>query len=333
MGGGRNGSANQAGCTAAFCGDAGCASAGPALLPCPEMEDQMNEAKRLYQRRSLDELNVLDDFLMSAAASDPEDGPEFCRLLLSTLLERPIGQVKVSAQKLLNSYTPELHGVRLDVEVIEPLGGGGPVANIYDIEPCLYVSPLETLIKRNRYYQGRIDGQYLKSGERDYSRLPNLYVITILPYDPFGQDFMVYPFQNMCRELPELDYPDGLRYIYFNTKGTKGGSPAIRELLDYLQKSTKENAKNETLLTLHHHIEKVKGYQEVKDRFMTVGDVIEHVKDDTRKEDIFELLKDYGKIPDKIRERIENEFNPDILKRWHKLAARCGSMEAFEEQM
>ena len=118
-----------------------------------------------------------------------------------------------------------------------------------------------------------------------------------------------------------------------NTKGTKGGSPAIRELLDYLQKSTKENAKNETLLTLHHHIEKVKEYQEVKDRFMTVGDVIEHVKDDTRKEDIFELLKDYGKIPDKIRERIENEFNPDILKRWHKLAARCGSMEAFEEQM
>lgn len=327
----------------------------------------MNKAKRLYQRRSLDELNVLDDFLMSAAASDPEDGPEFCRLLLSALLERQIGAVKVSTQKLLNSYTPELHGVRLDVEVIEPLGGegsvdgAGPVANIYDIEPCLYNLPLETLTKRNRYYQGRIDGQYLKSGERDYSRLPNLYVITILPYDPFGQDFMVYRFQNMCREIPELDYPDGLRYIYFregnepksrlvwtlatarelhtpvsmepNTKGTKGGSPAIRELLDYLQKSTKENAKNETLLNLHHHIEKVKESQEVKDRFMTIGDVIEYVKDDTRKEYIFELLKDYGEIPEKIRERIENEFNPDILKRWHKLAARCGSMEAFEKQM
>ena len=82
------------------------------------------------------------------------------------------------------------------LEVIEPLGGegsvdgAGPVANIYDIEPCLYNLPLETLTKRNRYYRGRIDGQYLKSGERDYSRLPNLYVITILPYDPFGQDFI-----------------------------------------------------------------------------------------------------------------------------------------------
>lgn len=175
----------------------------------------MNEAKRSYRRRSLDELNVLDDFLMSAAASDPEGGPEFCRLLLSALLERQIGKVEVSTQKFLNSYTPELHGVRLDVEVIEPLDGGGPVANIYDIEPCLYNSDLETLTKRNRYYQGRIDGQYLKSGEQNYSRLPNLYVITILPYDPFGQGLMVYQFRNMCRELPELDYPDGLQYIYF----------------------------------------------------------------------------------------------------------------------
>ena len=90
-------------------------------------------------------------------------------------------------------------------------------------------------------------------------------------------------------------------------------------------------------MTLHHHIEKVKGYQEVKDRFMTVGDVIKFEQEIARKEqaydDIFELLKDYGEIPDKIRERIENEFNPDILKRWHKLAARCGSMEAFEKQM
>ena len=293
----------------------------------------MNETKRLYRRRGLDELNVLDDFLMNAAASDPEGGPEFCRLLLSTLLERQIGEVTVSTQKYFNPYTPELHGIRLDVEVIEPHSGEGPVANIYDIEPCLYNSDIKKLAKRNRYYQGRIDGQYLKSGEKNYSRLPDLYVIMILPYDPFGQDFMVYQFQNMCQEIPELDYPDGLRYIYFNTKGTKGGSPAIRELLDYLQKSTKENAKNETLLNLHRHIEKVKEFPEVRDKYMTIGELIEQTQGDTRKEDIFELLKDYGEIPERVLERIENESELDILKRWHKLAARCGSIEAFEEQM
>lgn len=124
-----------------------------------------------------------------------------------------------------------------------------------------------------------------------------------------------------------------MRYIYFNTKGTKGGSPAIRELLDYLQKSTKETAKNETLLNLHRHIEKVKEFPEVRDRYMTMEELIEQAQGDTRKEDIFELLKDYGEIPERVLERIENESELDILKRWHKLAARCGSIEAFEEQM
>ena len=77
----------------------------------------MNKAKRLYQRRSLDELNVLDDFLMSAAASDPEGGPEFCRLLLSALLERPIGQVKVSAQITGKGVTTQAENAQYICEV------------------------------------------------------------------------------------------------------------------------------------------------------------------------------------------------------------------------
>jgi len=40
------------------------------------------------EKRSLEDLNVIDDFLMNAAASDREGGEEFCRLILSTLLER-----------------------------------------------------------------------------------------------------------------------------------------------------------------------------------------------------------------------------------------------------
>ena len=55
-----------------------------------------------------------------------------------------------------------------------------------------------------------------------------------------GQWRMVYQFRSRCEEEPELDYPDGLRYIYFNTKGTIGGSSEIRGMLDYLQKSTEE---------------------------------------------------------------------------------------------
>lgn len=302
----------------------------------------MKENLKTYRKRSLEELNVIDDFLMNAAASDPEGGEEFCRLLLSTLLEREIGEVKINTQKALPAYTPEHRGIRMDVEVKEE---AGTALNIYDIEPCLYRSEREQLAKRNRYYQGRIDGRFLQSGERDFSELPNLYVIMILPFDPFGEGHMVYQFRNKCEELPELDYPDGLRYIYFNTRGTKGGSPAIRTMLDYLQKSTEENVKGETLQKIHRHVKKVKILPEVKEEYMLFEEKIyyerkeaaeaarEEAVREQRYQDIFELLEDYGEVPERIRERVESEDDMEILKRWHKLAARCGSLAAFEEQM
>lgn len=57
----------------------------------------MKETRKTYRKRALEEPNVIDDFLMNAAASDPEGGEEFCRLLLSTLLERKIGSRYLSS--------------------------------------------------------------------------------------------------------------------------------------------------------------------------------------------------------------------------------------------
>ncbi len=294
----------------------------------------MREKRKPCRKRSLEELNVIDDFLMNAAASDPEGGAEFCRLLLSALLERNITAVTVNTQKVLPAYTPELHGIRMDVEVREETE---TILNIYDIEPCLYHAGVENLAKRNRFYQGKIDGRYLAGGEKDYSHLPNLYVIMILPFDPFGKDYMVYRFRNRCEELPELDYPDGLRYIYFNTRGRKGGSPDIREILDYLQKSTEENAKTDTLQNLHRHIQKVKVRPEVKEEYMLLEEKINYERNDAKRDQtidyIIDFLKDYGELSEELYQRIEAETDPDTLKRWVKLAARCGSLNAFREQM
>ena len=298
----------------------------------------MEKTTRSIRRRSLEDLNVMDDFLMNAAAPDPEGGEEFCRLLLSILLEREIGKVRVNTQKVIPAYSPALRGIRMDVEVVEDTE---PVLNVYDLEPCLYHPKEGSLEKHNRFYQGRIDGRYLRSGEWDFSRLPNLYVIMILPYDPFGEGYMMYRFRNKCEEVPELDYQDGLRYIYFNTAGIKGGSPEIRQMLDYLQNSTEENVKGEMLQRIHRHVEKVKVRPEVREEYMLLEEKIYYERKEAtqradqqrRTADILELLEDYGKIPEKLQKRIEEEENPDVLKRWLKLAARCGSFAAFEEQM
>ena len=288
------------------------------------------------EKRSLEDLNVIDDFLMNAAASDREGGEEFCRLVLSTLLEREVGKIHVNAQKVIPAGAPNLRGIRMDVEVIE---SAGELINVYDIEPCRYHK--RGLEKSNRFYQAKIDSRYMESGERDFTKLPNLYIITILPYDPFGEDYMMYQFINQCLEVPGLEYKDGLRYIYFNTTGKKGGSPAIRELLQYFQNSTETNARSERLQRIHEHIKKVKVLPEVKEEFMRLDDIIYYEREEAAEkadqnravEYILELLEDCGEVSEELKNRIKEQTDKETLRRWHKLAAKVESLEEFEAKM
>ena len=72
-------------------------------------------------RQKLEDLNVMDDFLLNAIANDPDVGEAFFREVLSILLERDIGEVTVKAQSVIPGDTPELRGIRLDVEIPEAL--------------------------------------------------------------------------------------------------------------------------------------------------------------------------------------------------------------------
>ena len=288
------------------------------------------------EKRSLEDLNVIDDFLMNAAASDREGGEEFCRLILSTLLEREVGKIHINTQKVISAGAPNLRGIRMDVEIIE---SAGELINVYDIEPCRYHK--RGLEKSNRFYQAKIDSRYMKSGERDFTKLPNLYIITILPYDPFGENYMMYQIINQCLEVPGLEYKDGLRYIYFNTTGKKGGSPAIRELLQYFQNSTETNARSERLQRIHEHVKKVKVLPEVREEFMRLDDIIYYEREEAAEkadqnravEYILELLEDCGEVSEELKNKIKVQTDKETLRRWHKLAARAESLEEFETKM
>lgn len=67
-----------------------------------------------YGRRPLSALNLIDDFLFQAVVSEEDGGKEVCQILLSTILNRPIGDVHVSAQKVLLGSDTDKHGIRLD---------------------------------------------------------------------------------------------------------------------------------------------------------------------------------------------------------------------------
>lgn len=63
------------------------------------------------QHRRLEELNLMDDFLFQEMVSQEKDGEEFCRILLSTILGRPIRKVKVMPQKNVLGLDTDRHGI------------------------------------------------------------------------------------------------------------------------------------------------------------------------------------------------------------------------------
>ncbi len=295
-----------------------------------------------YTKKKLEDLNVIDDFLMNRLASDTAVGEEFCRLLLSTLLQREIGKVKVTVQKVIPPLAPDRKGIRMDVRVEEPTNireKAGAAAmnlngmNVYDIEPHLLKSADTGLPRHNRFYQALTDASRMKSGQRDYRALPDLYVLTILDKDPFGYDYMAYSIRNKCEEIEELEYGDGLRFYYFYTKGRLGGNEGMKTMLRYIGDSRKENALDEATKKLHMFAESVKIQPEVRESYMLWEDYEEMMREagemNARIETVFDFLQGKGEIPQTVTERIKTETNPQILRKWVMLAAKADSVADF----
>ncbi len=237
-----------------------------------------------YTNKTLEELNVLDDFLMNAIVATPEIGEVFCKTVLSVLLQKKIGRIKIVSQRMIPPYTPEHRGIRMDVEVQELEAGEKakmPVS-IYDIEPNLRRNV--NLPRHNRFYQAKIDSRHLKSGEEDFVNLPNLYVLTITNYDPFGYDYMMYRIRNRCMEVSDLQYDDGLEFVYFYTGGHKGGDAGIKSMLNYLQNSHRENAVDMATEKINEIVERVRSLPEVRNEYMTLGDIIDCEREEAAEE-------------------------------------------------
>lgn len=219
--------------------------------------------------RKLEELNLMDDFLFGSMLSYPGIGEAFAGELLETVFERKFGKLTVIPQKVYYGKDTDQHGARLDV-YIEETEDWQAVAAVYDVEAqsASGTSQKDSLPKRVRFYHAKIDGVSLKAGE-NYQTLKTVVIIMIMPYDPFGQDHMIYTIKNSCMELPDMPYDDGARTIFLYTKGNKGNAPEeLRQMLRYFEHTTKENAENETLKKIHQMVEQVKHNEEVTTEYM-----------------------------------------------------------------
>lgn len=166
-----------------------------------------------------------------------------------------------------------------------------PVVSIYDLEPHCRSSDRRALTRRSRFYQARIDAARMPVGEKDFRNLPDLYVIHILDYDPFGKDSMVYCFRNCCEEWDGITYDDGLTFLYFNTKGTQGGSKELLDVLHYIQETRPENAVTGDTQKLCRYVEQVRVQPEVRRNYMRVDEILDGVRQDGIEEGIEQGIK------------------------------------------
>lgn len=226
-----------------------------------------------YIREPFEELDIMNFFMFNQLVTNPETKDKFCHLLIKSLLGRDVDQINILAESVIFPTNPDKRGVRLDVK-IEEITESKSIANIYDIEPHRDIEKYYP--RKNRYYQSQIDKDSMNSGDDDYSHMPNLYIICITNYDPFGYGQMLYTIRNECVEVPELVYNDGVCIMYFNTVGHKGGSKALKTFLNFLENTTDSNVIDEATKNALDCVEVIRSNYRTGGNYMTLGNLMDY---------------------------------------------------------
>jgi len=99
-----------------------------------------------------------------------------------------------------------------------------------------------------------------------------------------------------------------------------------------------ENAADDATREIHNYISRVKENPEVRMGYMKFEEIIA----DERKEaatintyihNIMDLLEDLGAVPTELHRKLEVTEDAELLKKYHKLAARVSSIDEFIEKM
>ena len=299
-------------------------------------------------RKTLQELTLKDDFMFGTVMAEEKN----CRDFLELVLGFPIGRIEVIREKTM-AYHPENRGVRLDVYAKDN------EEKRYNVEMQLRTKP--EIGKRVRYYHSQIDMEALLSGQ-EYEKLPDVYVIFICDFDPFGSGRYCYTFQPICEEDHQLVLNDGSTSIFLSTcgKNEEETPESLVQFLKYagadLPASTEEYG-DAFVRQLQESVRRIKGSRRMEEKFMRLEELLREERAEGKAEgreagreeghalgkeegrvlgkaeSVLELLEDCGTVPEELKERILTERDLDCLRRWHKLAARAASVEQFTKEM
>ena len=263
------------------------------------------------------DLNLIEDFLFTEASVDEKTSNLLMRLIIERAVQVKVGKLIIEPQKIINGVDTDCHGIRLDVSVREVTDEDGKTIQLFDIEPNNV--PKVHLPKRSRFYQALTDVKLLETGV-DYDKLPDMWTIWILPYDPFGLDYMLYSVKNVLEEFPKIEYNDGVRKLFLYTGGTKGGTDALKNLLNYIQSSIEENAVDDDLKRLHSNVERLRSSKEIGVKYMQMQEVIKYKVEEELEEAVKEAIEELREAVvketiEEIREEVTLQVTNEVTQK------------------
>ena len=282
------------------------------------------------ESKTLQELNLTDDFLFDVATEELEN----CKAIIELTTGLRLKSLKwKSGQKVIHNL-PGKRGVRLDF-IAESEDG-----RIFDVE--MQNRNEGNIPKRTRFYQALIDAPILKSGERGFDKMNPLYIIIICNYDPYGKKKYCYTFDIQCKEVPGLRLGDEVTKLLLSTKG-ENEEEVSKELVDFLHYVTESNENglpdecDERLKRLHESIREIKASADMEVEYMKMEERERIIRDEGKQigiingkiESVLELLEDKGEVPEKVKAEIFAETDPEVLKKWLRLAAKSETIEEF----
>ena len=211
-------------------------------------------------------------------------------MILERVLKCSIGNIQYTAQKMIPGISETGQGIRLDAYITEDVcdSEGRPDINVYDLEPDKRSYKKKSLPKRCRYYSDLIDVQIVNSGIK-YEKLPRIVIIFILSYDPFDQGDMYYEAGTMLKTHPDIPYDDGIRRIYLYTEGklkkdADDNDKKLKNLLQYIRRSTEENVTDETTRRLDELVKATKHKKDIGVKYMKSWELESELREEGREE-------------------------------------------------
>ena len=164
--------------------------------------------------------NLMDDIFFSVVMRS-NAAAEY---LLTRLLGKPVKIIENKTQYSIRNI--EDHSVVMDALIEDD------EHNIYDVE--VQIGDKDNHERRLRYYRTAIDWSYLEKG-RDFSELPEVYMIFISDFDPFDMNKIHYEIVQYV-ETTTRKYDNGVHIHYFNTRADE--ETDLTELMRFFANSS-----------------------------------------------------------------------------------------------